>query len=241
MPTSSAADRLVVPFSQLRMTDVDSVGGKNASLGEMISQLAAVGVRVPGGFATTAHAFRQFLEHNGLAGRIADRLARAERRRRARPGQLPASRSAAGSSQTPVPGDTGSGHPQPLRGAGGRKPAGQLRGALLGHRRGPARCLLCRAAGDVPQRAGHRAGAAQGQGGVRLPVQRPRHQLPGPQGLRARRGRPVRGHPVHGALGSGRRGSDVHPGHRVGLSRCGLHHLKLRARRTGGAGRRESG
>jgi pyruvate, water dikinase len=75
MPTPSAADRLVVPFSQLRMADVDSVGGKNASLGEMISQLAAVGVRVPGGFATTAHAFRQFLQHNGLAGRIEGRLA----------------------------------------------------------------------------------------------------------------------------------------------------------------------
>jgi pyruvate,water dikinase len=56
------------------MTDVESVGGKNASLGEMISQLAASGVRVPGGFATTAHAFRQFLAHNGLADRIAKRL-----------------------------------------------------------------------------------------------------------------------------------------------------------------------
>ena len=70
MPSPSAADRLVVPFKELRMTDVDSVGGKNSSLGEMISQLAAVGVRVPGGFATTAHAFRLFLAHNGLAGRI---------------------------------------------------------------------------------------------------------------------------------------------------------------------------
>jgi pyruvate,water dikinase len=62
------------------MTDVESVGGKNASLGEMISQLAEAGVRVPGGFATTAHAFRDFLAHseNGgqtLAERIAARLA----------------------------------------------------------------------------------------------------------------------------------------------------------------------
>jgi pyruvate,water dikinase len=57
------------------MTDVESVGGKNASLGEMISQLAATGVRVPGGFATTAHAFRRFLAHNGLATRIEQRLA----------------------------------------------------------------------------------------------------------------------------------------------------------------------
>ncbi|MGA0882780.1 MAG: PEP/pyruvate-binding domain-containing protein, partial [Burkholderiaceae bacterium] len=57
--------RLVVPFEELRMTDVDAVGGKNASLGEMISQLAAAGVQVPGGFATTAHAFREFLLHGG--------------------------------------------------------------------------------------------------------------------------------------------------------------------------------
>jgi pyruvate, water dikinase len=59
---------------QLRMSDVESVGGKNASLGEMISQLAAAGVRVPGGFATTAAAFRQFLEHGGLDQRIKQRL-----------------------------------------------------------------------------------------------------------------------------------------------------------------------
>ncbi len=65
---------LVVPFEQLRMTDVESVGGKNASLGEMISQLPD-GVRVPTGFATTAHAFREFLKHDGLTDRISQRLA----------------------------------------------------------------------------------------------------------------------------------------------------------------------
>jgi pyruvate, water dikinase len=75
MSNPSLATALVVPFEQLRMTDVESVGGKNASLGEMISQLAASGVRVPGGFATTAHAFREFLQHEGLARRISDRLA----------------------------------------------------------------------------------------------------------------------------------------------------------------------
>ncbi len=64
----------VVPFDRLRMTDVDSVGGKNASLGEMISQLADMGVRVPGGFATTADAFREFLAATGLDERIAQRL-----------------------------------------------------------------------------------------------------------------------------------------------------------------------
>lgn len=65
----------VVSFEQLRMTDIDSVGGKNASLGEMISQLASAGVRVPGGFATTADAFRDFLKSTSLADRIAQRLA----------------------------------------------------------------------------------------------------------------------------------------------------------------------
>ena len=65
---------LVVPFENLRMTDVESVGGKNASLGEMISQLPT-GVRVPTGFATTAHAFREFLAFEGLADRINAKLA----------------------------------------------------------------------------------------------------------------------------------------------------------------------
>ncbi len=65
---------LVVPFENLRMTDVESVGGKNASLGEMISQLPQ-GVRVPTGFATTAHAFREFLAHDGLADKISAKLA----------------------------------------------------------------------------------------------------------------------------------------------------------------------
>ena len=68
-----APTALVVPFENLRMTDVESVGGKNASLGEMISNLPT-GVKVPTGFATTAHAFRQFLAFNDLAGKINAKL-----------------------------------------------------------------------------------------------------------------------------------------------------------------------
>ena len=60
---------MVVPFENLRMSDVEAVGGKNASLGEMISQLPQ-GVNVPTGFATTAHAFRLFLQQDGLDERI---------------------------------------------------------------------------------------------------------------------------------------------------------------------------
>ena len=60
----------VVPFQQLGIHDVPSVGGKNASLGEMIQHLTDAGVRVPGGFATTADAYRVFLAKDGLADRI---------------------------------------------------------------------------------------------------------------------------------------------------------------------------
>ncbi|MGM0542732.1 MAG: phosphoenolpyruvate synthase [Pseudomonadota bacterium] len=63
-------------FDQLGMADVERVGGKNASLGEMISNLAGAGVTVPGGFATTAHAYREFLAHKGLNERINETLAR---------------------------------------------------------------------------------------------------------------------------------------------------------------------
>jgi pyruvate,water dikinase len=64
----------VIPLEQLCMQDVPRVGGKNASLGEMLQNLTPLGVRVPGGFATTADAYREFLAQDGLAERIAHRL-----------------------------------------------------------------------------------------------------------------------------------------------------------------------
>jgi pyruvate, water dikinase len=68
-------DRYVIPFEQLGMRDVAAVGGKNASLGEMIGALARLGVKVPGGFATTADAYREFLRQGGLDARIRAELA----------------------------------------------------------------------------------------------------------------------------------------------------------------------
>ncbi|HWN38849.1 MAG TPA: PEP/pyruvate-binding domain-containing protein, partial [Gammaproteobacteria bacterium] len=65
----------VVPLSRLTIEDVAVVGGKNASLGEMIGALAGVGVRVPGGFATTADAYREFLGQDRLDARITKALA----------------------------------------------------------------------------------------------------------------------------------------------------------------------
>ncbi len=64
----------VIPFTELGMHDVERVGGKNASLGEMISHLSRLGVKVPPGFATTADAFREFLSHEALDARIAKEL-----------------------------------------------------------------------------------------------------------------------------------------------------------------------
>lgn len=64
----------VLPFEELRIDDVDQVGGRNASLGEMIAALDPLGIRVPPGFATTAAAYRAFLEHNGLREPIAELL-----------------------------------------------------------------------------------------------------------------------------------------------------------------------
>ena len=68
--------RYVVGFEKLGMQDVGKVGGKNASLGEMISHLTRLGVSVPGGFATSADAYREFLAHAGLAERVNRELAK---------------------------------------------------------------------------------------------------------------------------------------------------------------------
>src|SRR5262245_40102276 len=66
----------VIGFRELGMGDVERVGGKNASLGEMIRHLAGAGVRVPDGFATTASAYRTCLSHDGLHLRIQEWLAK---------------------------------------------------------------------------------------------------------------------------------------------------------------------
>ncbi|MCW5569376.1 MAG: phosphoenolpyruvate synthase, partial [Dokdonella sp.] len=66
---------LVLWLDALRLSDLGKVGGKNSSLGEMIGNLARLGVSVPGGFATTAHAFQQFIAQSGLDERIRQRLA----------------------------------------------------------------------------------------------------------------------------------------------------------------------
>jgi pyruvate, water dikinase len=74
-PGTGSTQRYVLPFRQIGRGDIELVGGKNASLGEMLQSLAGLGIIVPDGFATTAQAYRDFLAHEGLAGRIHEALA----------------------------------------------------------------------------------------------------------------------------------------------------------------------
>merc|ERR1719327_367116 len=66
--------RVCIPLEELRNTDVDKVGGKSASLGEMNSQLSDVGVPVPGGFSTTSFAYKEFLDKGGINAYINEQL-----------------------------------------------------------------------------------------------------------------------------------------------------------------------
>ena len=70
---------LIKKFDEIRITDVDSVGGKNASLGEMFNQLSSKGISVPDGFATTAYAFRLFLDFNSISNVLKELMDKLDR------------------------------------------------------------------------------------------------------------------------------------------------------------------
>ena len=176
-------DSPVLWFEEIGMGDVPQVGGKNASLGELIQSLKAKGVRVPDGFATTADAYRRFLEANGIEAAMRSRI------QSYRSGET--SLRATGEAirelflDSEFPADIAESIRSHYRELGERAGLGPAlgRGPQQRHRRGPARRELRRAAGDVPE---HRRGA--GAPGrlpplLRLPVHRPGHQLPRGQGL----------------------------------------------------------
>ena len=71
-------NKYIIPLHHLGINDIAKTGGKNASLGEMIQHLSGLGVKVPGGFATTVEAYHEFLQHNDLGLRINQRLAHLE-------------------------------------------------------------------------------------------------------------------------------------------------------------------
>ena len=240
MSSTSLATALVVPFEQLE-NDRRRVGRRQERLARRNDQpalghgrgrarrLCHHGTCVP----AVPEARRPGAAHPGAAGHAGHRRrARAGRGRRADP---PVDRRHA------VPRRPAGGSQRAVRDADARQPRRVLRRAFVGHRRRPARCVLRRPAGDLPQRRRHRAGAAQDEGGLRLALQRPRHQLPRAQGLRAQRRGAVGRRAAHGALRPGLGRRDVHHRHRVRLQGRGLHHRRLRPGRDGGAGRRQPG
>ena len=201
----SLATALVVPFEHLRMTDVE-VGRRQERQPRRNDQPAGrLGRARAGGFATTAHAFRA-VPARTTAWRSASRRGwtRSTPRTCAR-WPKPAPQIRAWIEAQPFPPDLRQAVRAQFAQLTRRQPPGQLRGALVGHRRRPARCLLRRPAGDLSQRGRHRRGAAQDEGGVRLALQRPRHQLPRAQGLRPCRRGLVGRRAAHGALRPGAR------------------------------------
>ena len=212
-------------FRDLGLTDLEQVGGKNASLGEMIANLVSAGVNVPDGFATTADAFRRFAA--AIEERINADLAALDVEDVRRLAEVGREIRAAVLEQ-PFPARAGAGHPHGVR-AAGRGRAGQFRGPVQRHRRGPAGRVVRRAAGDLSQRPRDRRGADRDQGGLRLALQRPGDRVPGASPVRARAGRVVGGCAADGPVRSGRVRRHVHHGHGVRLSRRGVHHLVVRA------------
>ena len=190
------------------MTDVESVGGKNASLGEMLSQLSGSGVRVPDGFATTAEAFREFLAASGLDRRIADRLASLDVddvRALARSGEEIRSWLV----DAPLP----------------KRLEEEIKSSyqwLKGESSSEISVAVRATAEDLPDASF--AGQQEtflNVVGVDAVIDRVKHvfaslynddRLPGAQGLRPRRGRAVGRRATHGAQRPGRGGRDVHDG-----------------------------
>ena len=229
-----------IPFAQLGRHDVETVGGKNASLGEMISHLAKAGVAVPGGFATTAQAYRDFLQHDGLAARISQGAGDARRRRR---------RHARERRRAHPPVDPGHAVSAAARArdarivrAHERRARHRRRRALLGHRRRSAGRVVRRPAGNVPQRARAttRCSSACTKCSPRCSTIA-RSPIACTRASTHDAGRAVRRRAAHGAQRSRLERRHVHARHRIGLPRRRVHHRLVRPRRNGRAGRGESG
>ena len=217
-----AEQKRVIWFDRLRMSDIEQVGGKNASLGEMIAQLDAEGVRVPGGFATTASAFREFLAETRLSRAHCRRAGRARRRRRgeARPHRRRDSRldrrgSAACSAEC-------------------RDRRGLRDGSTPTIQAVSVAVRSSATAEDMPDAsfAGQQETFLNISGldnllhaineGFRVALHRPSDCLPGASGIRRDRRRLVGRRPAHGAQRQGRRRRHVHAryGIRLRPGRC---------------------
>jgi L-lactate dehydrogenase complex protein LldF len=225
-------------FADVGIGDVASVGGKNASLGEMVRELSREGVRVPDGFATTADAYRDFLAATGLDRTIAELLAGldtrdlAELQRRGLlvrqamlSATLPRTRSSARSSPPTIASPTAVAAASMSRSAAARPPR------ICPMRASPASRRPSSTSAGTP-RSSMRASAASRRCS---PIARSRIAID--KGFdHAKPGRAVDRDPADGALRSRGRRRDVHDRHRVGVSRCRADQRVVRPRRERGAG-----
>src|ERR1019366_6767101 len=174
-------DETILWLDQAGATEVNRVGGKNAGLAEVTAALSAAGIRVPLGFATTAAAYRAYVEANGLAVKIRSRLDRHVHLRRL---------SGTGAALCRD------------RACGG--------GTQQRHRRRSAPSQFCRTTGNVFERARRVGAVARLPPMLRLAVHRSSHRLPREQWLRAPAGRAVDRHSENGASGSSRFRRNLH-------------------------------
>ena len=196
-------------FETLGRTDVARVGGKNASLGEMVRTLGDKGIKVPPGFATTAEAYWAYIDANDLRQKITELVAdwTEGRTTLAETGSTIRALVAKGDWPAEIAAEIAKSYRELSKRAGKVELA--RRGALERHRRRSPRCQLRRPAGDLSQHS------RRGRPAQRLPpllclaVYRPGDQLSQGQGLRPHEGGAVDRRAADGALGSGRLGRDV--------------------------------
>ena len=227
----------VLWFEKVGRGDVAKVGGKNASLGEMVAKLAKQGVRVPPGFATTADAYWRYrrgqwaeAEDHRRAGQSRRRQGILAGNRRRDPRHVPEGRISAGD---------GASDPRGLcRAVQARRQGGcRRRGTLERHRRGSAGRQFRRPAGDLPQYPRRRRAARRLPALLRVPFHRPRHQLPPRQGLRSYEGGALDRRAAHGALRYRRLRRDVLDRYRDRLRQSGADQRRLGPGRERRAGR----
>jgi pyruvate,water dikinase len=166
------------------MTDLAEVGGKNASLGEMLGSLADAGIRVPEGFATTARAFEEFLAADGLGERIATRLKTLDPGRRGQLGEVRRRDPRVDRGKRRCP--SGRGRDTVLLSGAYKQCSGEISFAVRSS--ATAEDLpdssVRRPAGDLPQHPRRGEGAGSDPQGLRLALQRPRDLVPGAPRLR---------------------------------------------------------
>ena len=227
-------------FTEIGMNDVPQVGGKNASLGEMVSNLSGAGRQRPGRIRHDRRRLPRLpRRRRTVRTHPRDRRgARRQRRRRALPASARTCASGSSSSRCrrTLEADIRSAYATPRRERPGAR-VGVVGGAFQRDGRGPARCVVRRSAGDLPQHQRHRQRPRRDPQRLRVAVQRPRDRLPRAPRLRPPRRRAVGGRPADGAIGCRRLRRAVHRRHRVRVRPCRLHHELVRARRGGRAGR----